>query len=235
MSSELAGTNLAPPGPRKLLRDYVAQKKDSGMSLSLDSLPINAFDFVLIMVLLTGILRGRKHGMSEELMNLLKWLAILIGSALIYEQGGRILSQSTPFSLLTCYLLVYTCSGLMIFGIFALIRRGLGGKLVGSDVFGGAEYYLGMGAGLARCSCILLAAMALLNARYFTPKEVIDMEKFQNDVYGSNFFPTLHSVQATVFEKSLAGPWIKDKLSFLLIKPTKPEDKQLRQKEFELP
>jgi uncharacterized membrane protein required for colicin V production len=205
------------------------------MSLSLDSLPINAFDFVLIVVLLTGILRGRKHGMSEELMNLLKWLAILVGSAMVYEQGGQMLAHSTPFCLLTCYILVYSVSAAIIYLIFALLKRGFGGKLIGSDVFGGAEYYLGMVAGLTRCSCILLAMMALLNARYFTPKEIKDMEKFQDDVYGSNYFPTLHSIQAVVFEKSLAGPWIKDKLSFLLIKPTQPENKQLRQKEFELP
>jgi uncharacterized membrane protein required for colicin V production len=205
------------------------------MSLSLDSLPINAFDFMLILLLLAGILRGRKHGMSEELMSLLRWLAIVIGCAFVYQDVGQMLSTSAPFSKLTCYLLAYAGSAAVIYCLFALVKRGLGGKLVGSDVFGGAEYYLGMGAGVARMSCMLVAALALLNARYFSPQEVRAMQKFQDDVYGSNFFPTLHSVQATVFEKSLAGPWIRDKLSFLLIKPTAPENKQLRQKEFELP
>ena len=205
------------------------------MSLSLDRLPINMFDVALAVVLFVGVVRGRKHGMSVELMNLVRWVLILAGCSLIYEQGGRMLSQSTPISLLSSYVLVYTSVGLVIFCGFALVQRGLGGKLVGSDIFGGAEYYLGMGAGLVRFACMLLAAMALLNARYFSPQEVRAMEKTQDDLYGSNYFPTLHTIQAVVFEKSLAGPWIRDHLSYLLIRPTRSEQNDLHQKEFSLP
>ena len=50
-------------------------------------------------------------------------------------------------------------------------------------------------------------------------------------MYGSNFFPTLHTLQAYVFEKSLAGPWIKENLSSVLISPTAPEAKEIHQKE----
>ena len=92
-----------------------------------------------------------------------------------------------------------------------------------------------MGSGLVRVACMLLAALALLSARYFSPAEVEAMEKFQNDVYGSNFFPTLHTAQSMVFERSLVGPLIKNNLSFLLIKPTEPENKPFKQKEFQMP
>ena len=61
------------------------------------------------------------------------------------------------------------------------------------------------------------------------------MEKYQDDLYGSNYFPTLHSLQATVFERSLTGSWIKENLSFLLIKPTEPEHKEIHQKDFAFP
>jgi hypothetical protein len=124
---------------------------------------------------------------------------------------------------------------LLVMLVFAGIKRLMGGKLVGSDIFGRSEYYLGMGAGLVRFSCMLLAALALLNARYFSPLEVRAMEKFQDDVYGSNFFPTLHSLQASVFDKSLSGPWIKANLGFLLIKPTEPEKRDLHQKDMFVP
>jgi len=137
--------------------------------------------------------------------------------------------------LLFCYVAAYLTAGLVVLMVFAGIKRGLGGKLLGSDIFGKAEYYLGMGSGLVRFSCMLLAALALLNARYFSPTEVKAMENFQNDVYGSNFFPTLHTVQSAVFERSLLGPWIKENLSFLLIKPTEPENRQFKQKEFQMP
>ena len=203
--------------------------------MSLDKLPINLFDFVLVAVLVIGVVRGRKNGMSEELLSLLKWLTILFMGAIVYEPAGKILAGTGPFSLLSSFVMVYVVSALLVLGVFAVIKRGLGGKLLGSDIFGKAEYYLGMGSGLVRVSCMLLTALALLNARYFSPAEVKAMEAFQNDVYGSNFFPGLHSLQSSVFERSLLGPWIKNNLSFFLIKSTEPDITKFKQKEFQMP
>ncbi len=204
--------------------------------MSLDQLPVNAFDIIVLLVMVAGILRGRKHGMSEELISLLTWLAILFGCAVIYEPAGELLMQSTTiFGRLSCYLVAYVVVALVILVAFAGIKRLLGGKLLGSDIFGRSEYYLGMGSGVVRFYCMLIAALALLNARYFSPGEVRAMEARDIDLYGSTYFPGLHSVQATVFDKSLTGPWIKENLSFLLIKPTEPEDKSLHQKDAVLP
>ena len=182
-----------------------------------------------------GILRGRKHGMSEELLSLVKWLAVVIGCGMLYRPVGEYVARTSPFSLLAAFVMAYVGVGLVILSLFGLIRHSVGGKLIGSDIFGKGEYYLGMGSGVVRFLCVLVAGLALLNSRYFPPSEVADMERFQNDVYGSNFFPTWHTVQEIVFERSLAGPWIKNHLSFLLIQSTLPEDKQLHQKEVELP
>src|ERR1035437_8308255 len=204
--------------------------------MSLDQLPFNFFDALLVAVLFSGIARGRKNGMSEELLGLIQWLAVLIGCSVTYEQGGNRLGQFTSmFGRLTCYLLAYVGGPLLILLVFGGIKRSLGGKLLGSDIFGRSEYYLGMASGLVRWTCILLAALALLNARYYNPTEVRAMEKFQDDVYGSNFFPTLHSLQSTVFDRSLTGPWIKENLGFMLIKPTEPEKRELHQKDAVLP
>jgi uncharacterized membrane protein required for colicin V production len=206
------------------------------MNLSLDKLPINLFDLVVLVVLATGIARGRKHGMSEELIQLLQWLCILFGCAALYEWGGQTLGSFTAqFSKLSRYLMAYVAGALVIVLLFALIRRGLGGKLMGSDAFGRAEYYLGMASGLLRYSCMLLVGLALLNARYFSAAEVRAMQKYNDDVYGSDYFPGLHSVQETIFEKSITGPFIKRHLDFLLIKPTEPEKKEFHQKEFSFP
>ena len=127
------------------------------------------------------------------------------------------------FGRLACYLVAYICGAGVIWLLFVGIKRAMNGKLLGSDFFGRAEYYLGMGSGMVRFACMLLVGLALLNARYYTPTEVRAMQKFQDDVYGSNFFPTLQSVQTAVFDQSLTGPWIKANLGFLLIKPTEPE------------
>lgn len=202
--------------------------------MDLDKLPINIFDCVVLATILIGLFHGRKHGMSEELLDLFKWLAVVAGCAFVYQPAGQWFAQTSPFSLLASFLIVYIIVALVIMGVFAFCRHRLGGKLIGSDIFGRAEYYLGMGSGIVRLSCMLLAFLALLNARYFSPMEVRAMEAFQNDVYGSNYFPTWHSAQATVFEHSLTGPWIRDHLGFLLIKPTQPEDKQFHQKEASL-
>jgi hypothetical protein len=204
--------------------------------MNLDQLPINLFDVLVIVSLGAGIARGRKHGMSEELLSLLTWLTILFGCRAIYEQGGQFIAAfTTMFGRLSCYLMAYLGGALLVVLLFAGIKRVLGGKLLGSDIFGRSEYYLGMGAGLVRVSCILLVGLALLNARYFNPIEVRAMEKFQDDVYGSNFFPTLHSVQSSVFDKSLSGQWIKQNLGFLLITPTAPEKKEYHQKDMFVP
>lgn len=200
------------------------------------SFPINMFDFALLGFLILGIVRGRKQGMSEEFLSLVKWVTVVLGAALAYQPLGRwFLSTTSVFSTLSCYLMAYAASALVILALFALLKRGVGGKLLGSDIFGRAEYYLGMGSGLLRFGCIMLAALALLNARAYDTAEVQAMENFQNREFGSNYFPTLHTIQAMVFEHSLTGPWIHENLSFLLITPTRPEAKAFKQREFSMP
>jgi uncharacterized membrane protein required for colicin V production len=203
--------------------------------MSLDNLPVNLFDLVFLVVLVAGVLQGRKNGMSVELMSVLKWVAVVLGCALVYAPVGTYLANASPFSLLASFMMVYVAAALVILSLFALFKHSLGGKLIGSDVFGRSEYYLGMASGLVRFSCVLLVVLAMLNARYFSPTEVRAMEKFQNDVYGSNFFPTWHSAQEVVFEKSLTGPIIRQYFGFLLIQPTQAEEKQYHQKEAQLP
>jgi uncharacterized membrane protein required for colicin V production len=199
--------------------------------MSIDKLPVNVFDCVVIAILVFGVWSGRKHGMSVESIHLLKWLAVVFGCAAIYQPIGEWFASTSLFSRLASFLFVYAAGALLILSLFSLIKYQFGGKLLGSDVFGRGEYYLGMASGAVRCACVLLAALALLNARYYSPAEAKAMERFQNDVYGSNYFPTWHSAQQTVFEKSFAGSMIKQHLSFLLIKPTEAEHKQYRQRE----
>ena len=206
------------------------------MKLTLESLPINVFDLLVLVVLSAGIARGRKHGMSEELISLLQWMAILFGCASLYELGAGMFGEfSRLFSQLARYLMAYLAAALLIVIVFAGIKRLCRGKLLGSDTFGRSEYYLGMASGFVRFGCMLLVGLALLNARYFSPTEVRALERYNEDVYGKEYWPGLHTIQEVVFEKSVTGPLIKEHLGFLLIKPTAPEDKQLHQKEFVLP
>ena len=88
--------------------------------MNLDKLPFNAFDLVLVAVLVAGVLYGRKHGMSEELLNLIKWLTILFACATLYEPVADLFGQFTSqFSRLTCFLLAYAAVALVILVVFA--------------------------------------------------------------------------------------------------------------------
>ncbi len=198
-------------------------------------LPVNMFDVVLVGVLVAGVFRGRKQGMSEELLGLLKWLAIVIGCAMLYEPLGRAFASSGVFGLLSSYLMAYIAVALMILAVFGFLKRAAGGKLLGGDFFGRSEYYLGMVSGMLRYGCVLVAALALLNARAYSLAEVRAMRAFQDEEYGTNYFPTLQTVQSMVFDHSLSGPWIKDNLGFLLIKRTRPDNAQFHQRDFTMP
>lgn len=193
-------------------------------------LPFNWFDIALPIVLIFGIQRGRKHGMSQELLLVMKWVAIIIVGGLTYQALGDAIEASSPLSHLASYRLAYFSIALAIALGFMAVTKLAHGKLIGSDIFGSGEYYLGMMAGLVRYSCIIIFALAFLNSRLYTNKEINDELKFQNDVYGSNFFPTGYSFQSQVFEKSYTGPLIRKGLGFLLIKSTVLEDKGLKRR-----
>jgi uncharacterized membrane protein required for colicin V production len=206
------------------------------MAEFINNMPFNWFDVVIIAVLATGLVQGRKHGMSEELIGVLKWGAIVFGCSAIYRTVGLEISHQSTFGLLLSYLTAYLGGALVIAIAFSAIKRMIGGKIVGSDVFGPGEYYLGMVAGMARFTFVLLAALAVLNARLYSKSEVLADLQYQNKEYGSNFFPGLHTVQEQVFEKSFSGHWIHTNLAFLLIQPTPPGGgKELKRRELELP
>jgi len=182
--------------------------------------PFNLFDVLLALVLVGGILHGRKHGLSAELLSTAKWVTVLLVCAVTYRAAGTLVATVGLFDLLTCYLFCYLGTALAVFLIFSILERRVGPKLVGSDIFGRSEYFLGMGFGLVRFTSMVFVGLALLNAREFSRFELVKDQKYQEDNYGSNIFPGLHSLQAAVFERSLTGAFIKDDLGFLLIQPT---------------
>lgn len=186
------------------------------------NLPFNWFDVAVVLMLAIGYARGKKHGMSQESMAMLKWIALVIVAAIAYEPLGLWVADMLKIGKLFSFILSYCVVAAVIAIAFVFINRTIGEKLKGSDTFGKAEFYLAMPAGMLRFACITLTLLALLNARYYTTAEVKAMAKYQDDNYGSNFFPTLSSVQDDVFTRSFVGKQVKEHLSFLLIKPTSP-------------
>src|SRR2546422_6690284 len=111
--------------------------------MKFDPARLSWVDLVIVGLLIIGVLRGRKRGMSEELLDLLKWLLIVVVAAQFYQPVGDLFAGNSMFSRLSWYLAIYVTMILAIKIIFSLIKKRVGEKLVGSDIFGRAEYYLG--------------------------------------------------------------------------------------------
>lgn len=191
-------------------------------SYSLDHLPINWFDLAILAVLAVGIIRGRKNGMTKEILPTVQWLIVIIAAGLAYGLVAQVLSNSCGLSKLWAGICGYLTIALVVFIIFSAIKKALLPRLTGSNVFGSAEYYAGMPSGMIRYACMALFALALINARNYSEAEIIQ-QKIYNErwygggIYSGDYLPDLHTMQDSVFKESFTGPYIKNYLGVLLI------------------
>jgi uncharacterized membrane protein required for colicin V production len=204
-------------------------------SLSLQHSPLNWFDLLVVIVIMLGIRQGRKNGMSVELTPMLQWITIVAVCAVSYRFLGDWLADSCPMQHVFCYITVYILMAIVIKCVFSVLKKLAGGKLTGSDIFGRAEFYLGMVGGAVRFLCILIAGLALLNAPYYSAQEIASNKAYQVDMYGSTFFPGLSNVQIQIFKESFLGGFLKKDAEFMLIASTKAEHKDLPRKKDDLP
>ena len=178
------------------------------------------FDLLVLGLVAFGFFRGRKRGMSEELLDVFQWLCIVVLGALMYGPLGKGIARFAGFPLLLSNVLAYAFIAFVIKMGFTAVKRSVGEKLVHSDAFGRFEYYLGMLAGITRCLCILIFALSFLHARYISDSERAATAKMQEENFGSISFPTIGSLQQTVFYESYAGKFIRKHLREQLIQPT---------------
>ena len=188
--------------------------------MNLGEFQLTWFDLVVLALIAYGVFRGRKRGMSEELLDVFQWLLIVVIGAMLYRPLGKLVSQSAGFSLLLSNIIAYVLIALIIKLVFSMIKRNVGEKLVHSDAFGRFEYYLGMLAGTVRCLCILLFALSFLHAKFISDAERAATAKMQQDNFGSISFATIGSLQQSVFYESYSGQFIKKNLKEQLIQPT---------------
>jgi len=199
-------------------------------SLTLDKLPVNWFDAAVLLVLSLGLFLGRKHGMTKEVMRVFQWLALVIVCGLCYETAAQAVVNIAAWDKATSYVTGYLILAFLVWLVFLGLKRVFVPRLTGSNVFGGAEYYLGMFSGMVRSACMLFFALALLNAPVYTQAEIAAHQAYVKrwyggGIYGGNYIPDLHTVQESVFKKSFVGPYIKDYLGTLLIN-TEPTESQ---------
>lgn len=193
----------------------------------------NWFDVALVAVLAFGFWRGRRNGMTKEILPVLQWIAIVISGAFGYKTLGDFFIQQGIVKTLfgktigeetITYTASYVIIALGVFIIFSFIKRKLKPRLEGSNAFGSSEYYFGMISGMTRYSCMVIFALAILNAPVYTQADIQSARNFNNRWFGGgvsgfsgDFFPTVSETQVSIFKDSLAGPLIKDYLAVLLI------------------
>jgi uncharacterized membrane protein required for colicin V production len=187
----------------------------------MENFSLSWVDFAVAVALLVGLWRGRKRGMSEELLDIIKWALIVLLAGLGYQPIAHLLlSFTSVFGTLSMYVATYMALALIIAITFGIIRKHAGAKLIGSDAFGSSEYYLGMMAGLFRYACIVIVAMSFLHAPQYTPEEIRAKTKYQEDNFGTTFFLTVPQLQQQVFKQSLSGKFVEEYLQVVLIRPT---------------
>jgi uncharacterized membrane protein required for colicin V production len=182
------------------------------------SAQVHPFDLLLALILGIGVFRGRKRGMSEELLDVVEWVVIVVGCGLAYRHVSNLLGAGS-MPVIWADILSYLLIGAIIMLIFKSIKRAVGEKLIEGDTFGRFEYYLGMLSGALRFFCVTFVFLALLNAKYVSPAERAANVKMQQENFGSISFPTLASLQQEIFKKSFSGTFIGKNLKPLLIKP----------------
>jgi hypothetical protein len=192
---------------------------------------LNAFDLVVVVVLGFGIFRGRRNGMSKDLLPLLKWLFLLPVCAIGYQKVGGFLKDLAHLGDFWSLVYAYCALALGVFVVFTGLERVYSERLAKSNVFRGGEYYLGMLSGVIRYAFMIIFVMALLNARAYTQAEIDkanadDKQSLGGGVFSGNYFPHLFNIQDWVFKESFAGSCVKKNLPMLLITTTAVEELQ---------
>jgi uncharacterized membrane protein required for colicin V production len=199
--------------------------------LTLDKLPVNWFDAAVLLILAFGLFRGRKNGMTKEFLRVFQWLSLVIVCGFFYEVAAQALINMAGWSKPASYFSGYLILAFLVWFVFVILKKIFVPRLTGSNIFGGAEYYMGMFSGMIRFACMLIFALALLNAKVYTPAEIAANQAYVQrwyggGVYSGNYIPDLHTVQESVFKKSFVGPYIKDYLGTLLLNTVPPESKK---------
>jgi hypothetical protein len=202
----------------------IAAATQASSSFSLDNLPFGWFDVAFVLLLAFGLFRGRKNGMTKEVLPMLFGVAMVLVCGFGCELVGKLIINLSGWGKLAAYVLGYLVLMSVLYVVYVMVKNVLLPRLTGSNFFGRAEYYLGMLSGLVRYFCIVMVALALLNAPFYSESDIANATAYNARWFGGglkgydgNYFPTVQSVQEDVFKKSFIGPFIKKYLGVVLI------------------
>jgi uncharacterized membrane protein required for colicin V production len=190
---------------------------------ALSRLNVNYVDLIVVVWLIIGLLYGRKRGMTQELLPTIQWVAIVVVAGFFYPPLALIIRQYARFEPLWANIFAYVSIAFAIHLVYLWLKHLINQKLIGTDMFGRMEYYLGMIAGVIRFGCMVIMACALMNSRIITKAELAKTEKLQSDAFSDIRFPTYGSIQQAVLFESCTGNLIETNLSSVLIATALPK------------
>jgi uncharacterized membrane protein required for colicin V production len=177
----------------------------------------NYVDVIALVWLIIGLFRGRKRGMSQEVLPLLQWIGIVVAAGTLYWSFSPTIHLYTQFGKLWSNITAYLLIAVGVHLIYLWMKQMLAAKITESDPFGRGEYYLGMMSGVVRFACMILVALALMNSRVVTSTELAQTEKFQERWFSDIRFPTYGEFQQDVLFKSFTGKMVTTYLNPILI------------------
>jgi len=180
------------------------------------------FDLFMVVLVVVGCFRGRKRGMTQEFPNLIQWIIIVGGGAFICKPVGEWLSDVTGMGRLFWFVCTYLVWAALVKGVTTWVVRSKGDKIGLADMFGSAEYPLGMISGMIRMILVCMFSLALLNARLYPSADLKSMADFQQDNFGDISLPTMGELQRSVFFGSAVGKLVHEHAEILLIEATAP-------------
>lgn len=184
------------------------------------------FDILVVILLIVGLFRGRKRGMSVELLSVVQVGVVVVAGAYLYKPLGLKLNaladRTIPF--IWCYILVYVGFTAIVYMIFSKLRTAIGEKLFGSDMFGRMEYYFGMVAGVLRYAFVILWFMSLIHVKAIDKQREAELAKIQKDNFGSISFPTWGQIQQDILEDSVTGKQVAQHAPHLLMEALKGDE-----------
>jgi len=185
-------------------------------------LPFNWFDAVVVAVLAFGLFRGRRSGMSKEFLPLLQWLVLVPVCSFFYPLPMPFFINTFQWSKTASSICSYIIFGFAVLLFFGILRKFFEERMAKSGAFKDGEYYLGMLSGLVRAACIILVALALLNAPVYSQADIEEHTLYVKNTYGGgmysgDYFPSMQEIQEQVFKKSYLGPVIQNNLGMFLI------------------
>lgn len=179
----------------------------------------NYIDGIIAVWLLVGIYRGKRRGMTQEILPTLQWIFIIVLGGLFYASLASLILKycKGAFTTLWANITGYIIIAALIHLLFLWIKERIGHKLIGSDYFGAMEYRLGMLTGLLRFACIVIFVFALMHSRVYTDDELAAIEKFQQKSFEDIRFPTYATIQHSALKESFTGREVEANLDRLLI------------------